>query len=139
MTVPEALRECFTTFKDRFVKPLTPFVSHSYFVAYEIIKKKLTPEGSTQLSLPAVMVAGGAAGIAMWSIAIPPDVIKSRLQTAPDGTYSGFIDCIRKTVKADGIGALWKGFSPAMARAVPANAATFLGVEVSIQLMNMVW
>jgi hypothetical protein len=26
------------------------------------------------LSLPAVMLAGGTAGVAMWSLAIPPDV-----------------------------------------------------------------
>jgi hypothetical protein len=43
-------------------------------------------------------------------------VIKSRLQSAPTGTYSGFMDCVRKTVAADGVGALWKGFGPAMAR-----------------------
>jgi solute carrier family 25 carnitine/acylcarnitine transporter 20/29 len=48
--------------------------SSSYFVAYEVLKKRLTPAGSTDLSLPAVMAAGAGAGVAMWSIAIPPDV-----------------------------------------------------------------
>ena len=43
-------------------------------------------------------------------------VIKSRIQSAPTGTYSGFIDCARKTIAADGVAALWKGFGPAMAR-----------------------
>ena len=50
--------------------------------------------------------------------------IKSRLQSAPHGTYSGFMDCVSKTVKAHGVKALWKGFGPAMSRAFPANAAT---------------
>ncbi|KAG7575435.1 hypothetical protein FFLO_00254 [Filobasidium floriforme] len=113
--------------------------SAAYFVAYEVMKKRLTPAGSTDLSLPAVMAAGAFAGVAMWSIAIPPDVIKSRLQSAPNGTYNGFADCVRKTIKADGVGALWKGFSAAMARAVPANAATFVGVELSLQAMNSLW
>ena len=47
-----------------------------YFAAYEVTKKLLTPAGSTpsDLNLGAVIVAGGMAGIAMWSIAIPPDV-----------------------------------------------------------------
>jgi solute carrier family 25 carnitine/acylcarnitine transporter 20/29 len=122
-----------------------------------VIKKQLTPAGSdpSKLNLGAIMLAGGSAGIAMWSIAIPPDVsthpfasaviacpetdplsagfscalarhqtIKSRLQSAPHGTYSGFMDCVSKTVKADGVKALWKGFGPAMSRAFPANAAT---------------
>jgi hypothetical protein len=43
-------------------------------------------------------------------------VLKSRLQSAPTGTYSGIMDCARKTIAADGVKALWKGFGPAMAR-----------------------
>lgn len=109
----------------------------SYFAAYEVTKKALTPAGSSsgELNLGAIMFAGGTAGVAMWSIAIPPDVsprmssnspsvvfttlhqvLKSRIQSAPSGTYSGFLDCFRKTVARDGVGALWKGLGPAMAR-----------------------
>ncbi|THH13363.1 hypothetical protein EW146_g6842 [Bondarzewia mesenterica] len=101
--------------------------SAAYFAAYEVTKKFLTPAGSSpaDLNLGAVIVAGGMAGVAMWAIAIPPDVLKSRLQSAPTGTYSGFFDCARKTIAVDGVGALWKGFGPAMGRAFPANAATF--------------
>jgi Mitochondrial carrier protein len=43
-------------------------------------------------------------------------VLKSRLQSAPTGTYSGIVDCARKTIAVDGVKALWKGFGPAMAR-----------------------
>ena len=45
-----------------------------YFAAYEITKKAVTPVGSTDLNLGAVIFAGGMAGVAMWSLAIPPDV-----------------------------------------------------------------
>ncbi|KAF8319187.1 mitochondrial carrier domain-containing protein [Cantharellus anzutake] len=112
--------------------------SAAYFVTYEECKKALTPAGSdpSQLNLGAVIVSGGMAGVAMWSLGIPPDVIKSRIQSAPQGTYSGFIDCARKTIAQDGVMALFKGFGPAMARAFPANAATFLGVEASLKLMD---
>lgn len=115
--------------------------SAAYFVAYELVKKKLTPAGQdpAALSLSAVVVAGGCAGVTMWTFAIPPDVIKSRLQGAPEGVYKGFMDCAIKTVKADGATALFKGFAPAMARAFPANAACFLGVELSLQAMNKVF
>jgi hypothetical protein len=48
---------------------------------------------------------------------VPSDqVIKSRIQSAPTGTYSGMLDCVRKTIAQDGIRALWKGAGPAMAR-----------------------
>ncbi|KAL7420374.1 carnitine transporter [Cryptotrichosporon argae] len=120
-----------------------------YFATYEYLKRKLSaappalasgvPAAAPPLSLGAVMFAGGCAGVAMWSLAIPPDTIKSRLQSAPQGTYSGFLDCARKLIAADGVTALWKGFGPAMARAFPANAATFLGVELSLKAMNSLW
>ncbi|RPD64991.1 mitochondrial carrier [Lentinus tigrinus ALCF2SS1-7] len=112
--------------------------SAAYFAAYEVTKKMLTPAGHSpnELNLSAIIVAGGTAGVAMWAIAIPPDVLKSRIQSAPTGTYSGFMDCARKTIAADGVAALWKGLGPAMARAFPANAATFLGVEASKKLLD---
>ncbi|KAI7861827.1 mitochondrial carrier domain-containing protein [Spinellus fusiger] len=115
--------------------------SAAYFVAYELVKKALTPEGTRpeDLNMGAVLFAGGMAGVAMWTIAIPPDVLKSRLQSAPAGTYTGLLDCLRKTVKTDGPRALFKGLGPAMLRAFPANAATFLGVEYSMQAMNYVF
>ncbi|KAF9822085.1 hypothetical protein IEO21_00079 [Rhodonia placenta] len=107
--------------------------SAAYFAAYELTKKMLTPAGASpsELNLGAIVVAGGTAGIAMWSIAIPPDVLKSRIQSAPTGTYSGFMDCARKTIAADGVRALWKGLGPAMARAFPANAATFMSPKTN--------
>lgn len=36
-----------------------------------------------------------SAGMATWAVAIPPDVIKSRWQTAAEGTYSGLGDVLR--------------------------------------------
>ncbi|KAG6836374.1 hypothetical protein H0H93_008674 [Arthromyces matolae] len=92
--------------------------SAAYFAAYEVTKKALTPAGSSpsELNLGAIIVAGGSAGIAMWALVIPADVLKSRIQSAPEGAYSGLLDCARKTIAADGVRALWKGFMPAMAR-----------------------
>ncbi|KAG1802036.1 mitochondrial carrier domain-containing protein [Suillus plorans] len=100
-----------------------------YFAAYEVTKKALTPAGPSagDLNLGAIMFAGGTAGVATWSIAIPPDVLESRIQSAPSGTYPGLSDCFRKTVARLG---------PAMAKAFPANAATFLGVETSRKFMD---
>ena len=46
----------------------------SYFAAYEVTKRWLTPVDSKDLSLGAIVFAGGTAGVAMWTIAIPPDV-----------------------------------------------------------------
>ncbi|KAJ9088834.1 carnitine transporter, variant 2 [Entomophthora muscae] len=112
--------------------------SVAYFGAYEGFKILLTPKGAspTDLSPAAVFTAGGLAGMANWAVAIPPDVIKSRLQTAPEGTYKGIADVFFKLIRTEGPGALFRGLGPAMLRAFPANAACFLGVEVSLKFMN---
>jgi solute carrier family 25 carnitine/acylcarnitine transporter 20/29 len=103
--------------------------SVAYFGAYELFKKAFTPkdQGPEGLSAGAIFVAGGLAGMANWAIAIPPDVLKSRLQTAPEGTYKGVGDVFVKLMKTEGPRALFKGLGPAMLRAFPANAACFLG------------
>lgn len=53
-----------------------------YFMTYEWLQVALAPENSDgKLSPLRTMLAGGVAGIVNWIIAIPPDVLKSRLQT----------------------------------------------------------
>jgi solute carrier family 25 carnitine/acylcarnitine transporter 20/29 len=101
--------------------------SAAYFAAYEYIKRSLTPkdaEGNVtgELSLTAVLTAGGAAGIAMWIPVFPVDTIKSRLQSAPGKpTIGGTISAV---YGSGGFKAFFPGFGPALCRAVPANAAT---------------
>lgn len=113
--------------------------SACYFATYEVVKRKLTPRDPEtglpgQLSLSAVMVAGGAAGVAMWIPVFPIDTIKSRLQSAEGRpTISGTIKGIHAS---GGLRAFFPGMGPAMARAVPANAATFLGVELAQKAMS---
>ncbi|KAL1922937.1 uncharacterized protein VTP21DRAFT_9313 [Calcarisporiella thermophila] len=115
--------------------------SAAYFGAYELTKKLLTPAGKSvnDLNPLATMVAGGMAGVAMWTLACPADVIKSRLQSAPAGTYNGTFDVLKKLLKNEGPRALFKGLGPAILRAFPANAATFVGVEMSLKAMDKLW
>ncbi|RJE26726.1 Carnitine acyl carnitine carrier [Aspergillus sclerotialis] len=113
--------------------------SAAYFASYEFIKRSLTPKDERgnvtgELSLPAVLTAGGAAGIAMWIPVFPVDTIKSRVQSAPGRpTISG---TIKSVYASGGFKAFFPGFGPALARAVPANAATFLGVELAHKAMT---
>uniref|UniRef100_A0A3B5L124 Solute carrier family 25 member 20 n=1 Tax=Xiphophorus couchianus TaxID=32473 RepID=A0A3B5L124_9TELE len=113
--------------------------SGMYFMSYEWLKNLLTPAGKShnELSIPSVLFAGGMAGIFNWAVAIPPDVLKSRFQTAPEGKYpNGFRDVLRELVREEGIGSLYKGFNAVMLRAFPANAACFLGFELAMKFLN---
>lgn len=72
-TVPEVLRVCLIYSRSVPLELIFRFYFR-YFAAYEVTKKFLTPAGSSDLNLGAVILAGGTAGVAMWAIAIPPDV-----------------------------------------------------------------
>lgn len=110
-----------------------------YFMVYEYLRRKFASEsGQTEISPLKTIMAGGTAGILNWIVAIPSDVLKSRQQTAPPGTYSGFADVFKKTLASDGIGGLYKGAAPVLLRAFPANAACFLGFECMMRLLNYV-
>lgn len=74
--------------------------------------------------------------MAMWSIALPMDVVKSRYQGAPNGTYTGFLQCFRLTLAQEGAAGLFKGATPALLRAFPANAATFVSVSQSREVLH---
>lgn len=109
-----------------------------YFLSYEWMKDKLAPRrGSvSDLSAARIMLAGGVAGMCNWVVAIPMDVLKSRFQTAPDSRYRGGLDVFREVLREEGPRGLYKGFTAAMLRAFPANAACFFGFEVSMKFLH---
>eukprot|EP00326_Haptolina_ericina_P021042 CAMPEP_0181179914 /NCGR_PEP_ID=MMETSP1096-20121128/6518_1 /TAXON_ID=156174 ORGANISM="Chrysochromulina ericina, Strain CCMP281" /NCGR_SAMPLE_ID=MMETSP1096 /ASSEMBLY_ACC=CAM_ASM_000453 /LENGTH=103 /DNA_ID=CAMNT_0023268303 /DNA_START=89 /DNA_END=400 /DNA_ORIENTATION=+ len=86
------------------------------------------------LSMVNVFFAGGMAGCVGWSLIIPLDVVKTRLQT---GSAHGSVPRVMASiVAAEGGLALFSGWTAAVVRAFPANAGLFLGVEVSIRAMK---
>ncbi|KAL0636567.1 carnitine transporter [Maublancomyces gigas] len=106
--------------------------SAAYFATYEIMKKNLSK--GDELSLSAVMIAGGSAGMAMWLLIFPIDTVKSRLQSAEGRPTIGSV--VREINTRGGFRAFFPGLGPALARSVPANAFTFLGVELAHKAMN---
>ncbi|CAB9510150.1 Congested-like trachea protein [Seminavis robusta] len=110
--------------------------SMAWFGVYEYAKKEMMrvqgidPATGT-LSPLAVLTAGGLAGMACWTVAIPSDVLKSRYQSAPEGTYTGLMHVYSEVMKTEGIGGFFTGIRPALIRAFPANAACFFGMEVA--------
>lgn len=108
----------------------------AYFACYEFSKRQFSSmEGSETASLPAIFMAGGLAGVANWIVAIPFDVVKSRYQTAPSGRYRNLPDVVRTLLREEGAGAFFRGLSPALLRAFPANAACLAGVETARSLI----
>uniref|UniRef100_A0A1B6GQQ0 Mitochondrial carnitine/acylcarnitine carrier protein n=1 Tax=Cuerna arida TaxID=1464854 RepID=A0A1B6GQQ0_9HEMI len=111
--------------------------SGMYFMTYEWIQELLKPDGATEVSMLSTIFAGGMAGVCNWLIGMPADVLKSRLQTAPEGTYPGGIrQVFGELIRQEGVTALYKGCVPVMMRAFPANAACFIGFEFCMKFLK---
>lgn len=115
-----------------------------YFAAYEVTRRAFLKEGQSITDLPvyATLIAGGMGGIFNWITVFPLDVIKSRLQTAESGRYHagtrGMIQCGRELIAEHGVRALYKGLSPALVRAFPANACCFVAFELTMKVLNKI-
>lgn len=104
------------------------------FGVYEATKQYLAGSTDTsKLGRGSLIVAGGLAGGTFWLSVYPTDVIKSVIQVDDykNPKFSGFADPFRKIIASEGVKGLYKGFGPAMARSVPANAACFLAYEIT--------
>ncbi|XP_010538497.1 PREDICTED: mitochondrial carnitine/acylcarnitine carrier-like protein [Tarenaya hassleriana] len=104
------------------------------FGVYEAFKRFLAGgEDTSSLGQGSLIMAGGLAGASFWGFVYPTDVVKSVLQVDDykNPKFSGSMDAFRKILKAEGVKGLYKGFGPAMARSVPANAACFLAYEMT--------
>ena len=81
-------------------------------------------------------ISSGVAGLVAATLGAPADVVKTRIMNQPldpatgKGTlYTGTIDCFRKTVNAEGFGALYKGWLPTWMRMAPWSLTFFLSFE----------
>lgn len=82
-------------------------------------------------------MAGGIAGATAWSIVLPFDVAKARIQTDDPNNpkYKGVLDCLKQTYKAEGLQALFKGFIANNCWIFTFSAATFVFYEEVLTLM----
>ena len=97
-------------------------MNFSLLVPFEEAKKQLKPyiKNDRQRTYAASFLSG----ICATFLSLPFDNIKTKLQKMkkkPDGTYpyKGFVDCVAKTIKNDGIGSLWVGVNTYLIRVAP--------------------
>jgi len=103
-----------------------------YYGLYETLKRKFKERSEKEeLSVAENLLAGGLSGVFMWSIVYPFDLIKSRIQTAPESMgRADVIKEVKSEISAKGVGKVcYRGIGVVLLRAFPANAACFLGYE----------
>jgi len=109
-----------------------------FFFAYELTRHILTPPGKTKDEIGAVktVIAGGVAGVTLWTIIFPADVVKSRLQVT--GATTPMLTMMSEIYKKEGLLALYNGLGPSVMRTFPATGALFLTYEYSKKWMNSI-
>ncbi|KAJ6326645.1 hypothetical protein OIU76_003920 [Salix suchowensis] len=122
------------------------------FAVYESLKDwlvKTKPFGlveDNELGVARRLACGAAAGTVGQTVAYPLDVIRQRMQmvgwkdTASVVTgdrkgktaieYTGMVDAFRKTVRHEGVGALYKGLVPNSVKVIPSIAIAFVTYEM---------
>ncbi|XP_030566944.1 mitochondrial 2-oxoglutarate/malate carrier protein-like [Drosophila novamexicana] len=118
-------RGCMPTVARAMVVNMVQLASYSQFKA---AFKKHMDEG-----LPLHIVASMCSGLLTTIASMPLDMAKTRIQNMKvvDGKaeYKGAIDVILKVVKNEGFLALWKGFTPYLARIGPHTVFSFVFLE----------
>mmetsp|Transcript_31196 Transcript_31196/g.49103 ORF Transcript_31196/g.49103 Transcript_31196/m.49103 type:complete len:311 (-) Transcript_31196:879-1811(-) len=129
----QGIRGLFQGASSTFAREIPQFAI--YYPAYEISKTWL--EENTNFSQVSTrLVAGGFAGLTNW---VPPiycmDVVKSRMQTAPAGTYKSLMDCAVMTYRTGGVGVFFRGLELALARAFLLHGSVFCCYEAAMDQM----
>ncbi|KAJ8534818.1 hypothetical protein K7X08_016546 [Anisodus acutangulus] len=129
------------------------------FAVYESLKAwlvKTKPLGlvdDSELGIVTRLACGAAAGTVGQTVAYPLDVIRRRMQmvgwshassiVTGDGRskvpleYTGMIDAFRKTVKYEGVRALYKGLVPNSVKVVPSISIAFVAYEQVKDLLGV--
>ena len=106
-----------------------------------------------ELSVPLGLACGGVAGAIGQTVAYPFDVCRRKLQVAgwagakalaegeakhlADIRYTGMVDCFVKTVRHEGVGALFHGLSANYIKVAPSIAIAFVCYEEVKKLLGV--
>lgn len=116
-------------------------VTASQLASYDQIKEAILDNGVMGDGLGTHVTASFSAGFVASVASNPVDVIKTRVMNmkvepgkAPP--YNGALDCAMKTVRAEGIMSLYKGFIPTISRQGPFTVVLFVTLEQVRKLLK---
>jgi solute carrier family 25 carnitine/acylcarnitine transporter 20/29 len=123
----------------------------AFYCVYELALARLPPwigGGGGVGSMLRALMAGGLGGVAEFSVGMPMDCVKTRVQTAArrgrDGGEGGegaggALATAQLLWRAHGWRGFYRGYWWAILRAFPANGAAMLGVELTNWVMRQLW
>lgn len=99
--------------------------------AYDTMKQYILRNTTLEDNMCTHTLSSACSGVVAATVGTPADVIKSRIMSQGTGSerYKGSMDCLVKTVKGEGVLALWKGFIPNWSRMAPWSLCFWLTYE----------
>lgn len=96
-------------------------VNMGELACYDQAKQWVIGRGISGDNIGAHTLASVMSGLSATILSCPADVVKTRMMNQDSGgiAYRNSLDCLAKTVKAEGVMALWKGFFPTWTRLGP--------------------
>ncbi|KAB1212875.1 Mitochondrial uncoupling protein 4 [Morella rubra] len=116
-------------------------VTASQLASYDQVKEMILERGVMGDGIGTHVTASFAAGFVAAVTSNPIDVIKTRVmnmnvEPGAAAPYSGALDCAVKTVRAEGVMALYKGFIPTISRQGPFTVVLFVTLEQVRKLLK---
>ena len=132
------VRELFRGFNSTLLRETFSF--GCYFASYEWLtlqmKRLKHMDRTDELGIPFILLAGGTAGMLTWLSTYPVDVVKTCYQEQVGARQNSAWLIARQLLKEHGWRVFFRGVTPCLARAFPANAATFAAYEATKRMMR---
>lgn len=114
-----------------------------YLGSFEIMKQRAAKYMGCEtkdLPAPVIIGAGGMGGVFYWLAIYPVDVIKSAMMTdsidPAQRKYPTMLTSAKKLWAEGGVSRFYRGFSPCLMRAIPANGTMLFTVDRVASMLN---
>lgn len=114
----------------------TGFGSSVQLPTYFFAKRRLVKHLEMQEGVALHLASSAASGFVVCCVMHPPDTIMSRMYNQTGNLYRGVFDCLIKTVKTEGLLAIYKGFFAHLARILPHTILTLTLAEQTNKYMR---
>ncbi|KAH0597076.1 hypothetical protein MHUMG1_05385 [Metarhizium humberi] len=114
----------------------TGFGSSVQLPTYFFAKRRLMRHAGMEEGPALHLASSAASGFVVCCFMHPPDTIMSRLYNQNGNLYKGVFDCLGKTIRTEGLFAIYKGFLPHLARILPHTILTLSLAEQTNKLVR---
>ncbi|KAL2046731.1 hypothetical protein ABVK25_011561 [Lepraria finkii] len=116
----------------------TGFGSSVQLPTYFFAKRRLVRHVGMEDGPALHLASSAASGFVVCCVMHPPDTIMSRMYNQTGNLYNGVFDCLIKTIKTEGLLAIYKGYFAHLARILPHTILTLSLAEQTNKFMRKV-